>query len=115
MYSRHYAEAIEDDPAEARLREGAALDHSIMLMEAADAAPASTVAATQAVFFTSKLWAVLVEDLADPGNMMPQALRAQIISIGIWILKELERVRAGEVGSFTDVIVVSKAIRDGLP
>ena len=61
------------------------------------------------------LRAIAVEDLADPGNMMPQALRAQIISIGIWILKELERVRAGEVGSFTDVIVVSKAIRDGLP
>lgn len=115
MYSRQYAEAIEDDPAEARLRERAALDHSIALMEEAESAGISTVGATKAIFFTSKLWSVLVEDLADPGNMMPPALRAQIISIGIWILRELERLRSGEATSFADVIVVSKAIRDGLP
>ena len=115
MYSRQYAESLEDDPAEARLREGAALDHSIALMEEAEAAGHSSAAATKAIFFTSKLWKVLIEDLADPCNMLPQALRAQIISIGVWILKELERLRTGEARSFVDVIVVSKAIRDGLP
>lgn len=115
MYSRQYAEALEDDQAEARNRERAALDHSIMLMERAHASHGTAVDTTKAVYFTSKLWAVLVEDLADPNNALPQDLKAQIISIGIWILKELERIREGNVVDFEDLIIVSRSIRDGLP
>lgn len=114
MYSRQYAEALEDSQENARERERSAIDHSIILMERAGSEGASPAEVNKAVFFTSQLWAMLVEDLADPNNALPKELRAQIVSIGIWILKELERLRQGEAGSFEDLIAVSKSIRDGI-
>ncbi|MBN9267041.1 MAG: flagellar biosynthesis regulator FlhF, partial [Hyphomicrobium sp.] len=47
-------------------------------------------------------------------NGLPKALKAQLVSIGIWILRELESARTDDAKGFEDVIVVSKAIRDGL-
>lgn len=114
MYSRQYAEALEDSQDDARERERSAIDHSIFLMERAEDEGASQGSRAKAIFFTGQLWAVLVEDLADPGNALPKDLRAQIISIGIWIIKELERLRNGDVESFADIVAVSKSIRDGI-
>lgn len=114
MYRSHYAEVLEDDAQEARGRERAALSHAIELMETAQRADGSPVDRAQAIVFTNKLWTVLIEDLADPQNGLSKELRAQIISIGIWILGELERLRLGDIQSFADLIAVSKAIRDGV-
>lgn len=115
MYKQRYTEILEDDQKLARERERIALDRSIALMMQAETigAPGSASSAT-AIAFTNKLWTLLVEDLAAPDNGLPAELKAQIVSIGIWILRELERVRSGEAKGFNDLIEVSKAIRDGL-
>jgi flagellar biosynthesis activator protein FlaF len=109
-----YGEILEDDQQLARERERMALDQSILLLEQAGAKGASSVQAAEAIAFTSKLWTVLVEDLANPENGLPKELRAQIVSIGIWILRDLEQARTDENHNFSDVVAVSKAIRDGL-
>lgn len=109
-----YGDLLEDDQQVARERERVALDQSILLLEQADAPGAALSAAAEAISFTSKLWTLLVEDLANPENGLPRELKAQLMSIGIWILRELETARTGAVKGFADVIVVSKAIRDGL-
>lgn len=109
-----YSELLQDDSREARERERLAIDRSIALMEIAAAEFASSADMAKAVVFTNKLWAVLIEDLANPANGLPKELRAQIVSIGIWILREIEAIRTGERKSFEDVIQVSKAIREGL-
>lgn len=114
MYRLQYAAILEDDQAAARERERTALSRSIVLMELADACGAKPVDAANAISFTNKLWTVLIEDLADTGNGLPKALRAQIISVGIWILRELEDIRNGKVTGFADVKAVSTSIRDGL-
>jgi flagellar protein FlaF len=109
-----YGELLEDDQQLARERERIALDQSISLLEQASADGASPVQAAEAIAFTGKLWTLLVEDLADPHNGLPKELRAQIVSIGIWILRELERARVEGLQDFADIVAVSKAIRDGL-
>jgi flagellar protein FlaF len=114
MLRSEYAELQQDDQTEAREHERAAIDHSIALMEKAETKGHSPADAASAVLFTSRLWTVLIEDLASPSNGLPNEIRAQIISIGIWILREIEGIRAGEKRSFTDVIMVSKAIKEGL-
>jgi len=114
MFRLQYAEASEDDQKDARERERMALDHSIALMEQAKASGNSPAESTQAILFTSKLWTVLIEDLANADNGLPKQLKAQIISIGIWILRELESMRADHSKSFDDLLAVSKAIRDGI-
>jgi flagellar protein FlaF len=114
MQRIQYGDLLENDQQEARERERVALDQSILLMEQAVAAGAPLVATAEAIAFTSKLWTLLVEDLASTDNGLPKELKAQLVSIGIWILRELEAARTDESKGFTDVIVVSKAIRDGL-
>jgi flagellar protein FlaF len=114
MQYASYAEVIEDDEGEARGRERQALERSIGLMEIASMDGASSAERATAIVFTGKLWGVFLEDLAVPGNALPKALRAQIISIGIWIMRELERIRNDPDKGFADVVTVSKAIRDGL-
>lgn len=109
-----YSEALVDDQQEARERERMALNRSIRLLETARADGVNTVSAAAAISFTAKLWTLLIEDLADPGNGLARELRGQLISVGIWILRELEQLRSGAASSFDDIIAVCKAIRDGL-
>jgi flagellar protein FlaF len=114
MHKLRYAELLEDDQKDARERERIAFDRSISLMELAASEGATPTDAANAIVFTNKLWAVLIEDLAAPDNGLPRELRAQIVSIGIWILRELEGIRTEPSRGFDDVVQVSRAIRDGL-
>lgn len=114
MHRLEYAEVFEDDQVVARERERIALDQSIAMMERAQSAHSAPIDRTKAVYFTNKLWTILIEDLANPDNGLAKELRAQIISIGIWILRELESISNDRSRPFTDVIEVSKAIRNGI-
>lgn len=114
MQRIQYGDLLEDNQQEARERERIALDQSIQLMEQAGAVGAPLAAMAEAIAFSSKLWTLLVEDLANKDNGLPKELKAQLVSIGIWILRELEAARTDDTKNFSDVIVVSKAIRDGL-
>lgn len=114
MLISQYAELQQDDQTEAREHERLAIDHSIALMEQAEKKGQAPADVANAILFASRLWTVLIEDLASPSNGLPNEIRAQIISIGIWILREIEGIRSGEKQSFEDVILVSKAIREGL-
>ena len=49
--------------------------------------------AIEAVLFVRRLWGILIEDLARPENDLPQTLRADLISIGLWIMREAEQIR----------------------
>ena len=55
-----------------------------------------------------------LDDLRDPNNELPEQLRAGIISIGIWMLKEIERVRGRLTEDLTPMIEINELIRDGL-
>lgn len=114
MLISQYAELQQDDQTEARENERLAIDHSIALMERAEREEQTAADVANAILFVSRLWTVLIEDLASPSNGLPNEIRAQIISIGIWLLREIERIRSGEIKSFGDAIMVSKAIRGGL-
>jgi flagellar biosynthesis activator protein FlaF len=52
--------------------------------------------------------------LAKPENDLPQTLRAELISIGLWIMREAEQIRLETSTNFKGLIEVSTAIRDGL-
>ncbi len=56
----------------------------------------------------------LVEDLANPENALPEELRAALISIGLWIMREAEAIRLGRSDDFSAMIEITAMIRDGL-
>jgi len=99
MYQFSYAEIMEDGVANAKDRERQALTKSIELL---------------ALFYTRRVWIRFIEDLKQPDNQLAMELRANLISIAIWILKECELIRKRQSTNFQGIIDVTTIIRDGL-
>lgn len=114
MYQFTYAEVVEDSPREMRAREHDALDRAVALLEAAQGTGAQSPEGQEALNYLRRLWTIFIDDLGSNGNDLPEDLRAQLISIGIWIMKEIERLRTGAQDSFGDLIEITAIIRDGL-
>ena len=114
MYQFSYAEVVDDSPKDMRARERDALSRCIEMLETAEKSGARSRAAQEALTFLRKLWTIFIEDLSGDSNDLPRDLRAQLVSIGLWMLKEIERLRGGAKDSFADLIEVNAIIRDGL-
>lgn len=114
MYQFSYAEIQTDSIADAKDRERQLLTRSIDLLAAAKDAGRNTRQAAEAIHFLSRIWASFIEDLGSPDNALPTELRASLISIGLWLLREAEAVRQGKSDNFEGLIEVSQIIRDGI-
>lgn len=114
MYKFSYAEILDDSGNEARGRERAALDRAIELLSVAEVNGARSQEASTALLQVQRLWNFLIADLANPQNGLAEQLRADLISIGIWVMKEADRILNDQQQSFTALIDVNKTIRDGL-
>ena len=109
MYQFSYAEVTQDSSATARDQEREALDRMVDALKRADAAGPRSREAIEAIYLTRNLWSLLVEDLATPGNALPDELRG-----GLWVMREAEAIRLGPRDDFSAMIEVTSMIRDGL-
>ncbi|WP_407527447.1 flagellar biosynthesis regulator FlaF [Methylobacterium oryzisoli] len=114
MYRFSYSEILEDAPDLCRERERAAFDRALALLRKANAAEAPFEERGEAVTFHQRLWDVLIEDLLSPENSLPDALRNDLVSIGLWCMREASEVLGAPGRSLTALIDVNTAIRDGL-
>jgi len=114
MYQFSYAEVQTDSVADAKDRERQLLSRSIDLLVAAKQKGARSIESAQAIYFLNRVWTTFVEDLGNEDNELPQELRANLISIGLWLLREAEEVRQGRSENFEGLIEVSQIIRDGI-
>lgn len=114
MYHFSYGEIVDDASSSSRERERMALDRSIELLRSADEQGPHSKAALEALLYVRRLWSLLLEDLARPGNDLPEKLRADLISIGFWIMKEADLVRDRSARNLKGLIDISSIIRDGL-
>ena len=100
MYRFSYAEVLEETPQTARERERAgdrAFDRSA---EGRRGEGQRSRECVEAIYFLRRLWAFLIEDLAKPENDLPKTLRADLISVGLWIMREAEQVRLAPIVEF---------------
>ena len=114
MYQFSYAEVQQDDVAESKDRERQVLDRSIALLEKARGKEPTSREAIEAIYFTNRVWMRFIEDLNSPDNELEKQLRANLISVGFWILRETDKLRKGESGNYQGIIDISSIIRDGL-
>ncbi|MDE2361496.1 MAG: flagellar biosynthesis regulator FlhF [Hyphomicrobiales bacterium] len=113
MAQARYAEIVADDGANARRTEFVAISNVIDALGAvAGAAIPSFDALTTALDMHDALWSIFLEDLAGDGNLLPLDLRASLISIGLWAVKESANARLG--GDLKTLIEVNSIVRDGL-
>jgi flagellar biosynthesis activator protein FlaF len=114
MYQFSYADIQNDAVADARDRERQLLDRSIDMLLAAKEDGALSIRSIEALHFLNRVWTNFIEDLGSADNELPKDLRANLISIGLWLLREAEQVRQGESRNFDGLIEVSQIIRDGI-
>lgn len=114
MYQFSYDDIQADSVADARDRERQLLTRSIDMLSAAAAIGHGSQEAVEALHFTSRVWSTFLEDLGSNDNALPKELRANLISIGLWLLRETEDVRQGRTNNFEGLIEVSQIIRDGI-
>jgi flagellar protein FlaF len=114
MYQFHYEEAIDDDFSRGRAEERRAFDHAILLLREAEEDGVLSLSGAEAMFFLQRLWNILLDDLAGMENDLPDQLKANLISIGIWVMKEITAIRLGKVTSFAGLIDINTIIRNGL-
>jgi flagellar protein FlaF len=116
MYQFSYAEIMEDGIAVSKDRERQVLERSIALLKAAMETDGGNhgKATVEAVYFTRRVWIRFIEDLGNPENELEDELRANLISIAIWILKEVEKIRKRESANFQGIIDITTIIKDGI-
>lgn len=112
MITVRYSEIEQDSQIDAKERERILLDRSIDLLSRAIEEGPKSMVAIEAVHFTTRLWTFLLEDLADPANGLSEELRASLISIGIWIVRECEAIRQEASTNLTGVRDIVKIIRE---
>ncbi|MES0198354.1 flagellar biosynthesis regulator FlaF [Mesorhizobium sp. M0011] len=114
MYQFSYADIQSNSVADAKDRERELLTRSIDMLAAGAAAGHDSMEAIEALHFTNRVWTAFVEDLGSSDNALPKELRANLISIGLWLLREAEDIRQGRTNNFEGLIEVSQIIRDGI-
>jgi flagellar protein FlaF len=114
MYESTYIAMLEDTTEQIRDNERRAFDTAISKLRLAQQAGRGTRESVEALLYVNRLWTILLEDLADQGNGLPDSLKASLISIGIWMLRRAEDIRQGRVDDFSALIEVSETIRKGL-
>jgi flagellar protein FlaF len=114
MYEFAYNDVIEDSHQTLRAREQAAMDRVIEMLRAAQEKGPQSRELIDALFYLRRLWMIFIDDLNDPNNELPAQLRAGIISIGVWMMKEIDRVRGGVTSDLTPMIEINVLIRNGL-
>ena len=83
------------------------------LMEAAEVDPDDIKTRIEALDWNRRIWTALATDCAAPENALPHALRAQIISISIWVSRHTSAVMSRQE-SIEPLVQVNKAIMQGL-
>jgi flagellar protein FlaF len=114
MYRFSYAEVIEDSSRDCRQREFELFERAIQLMRAAEGLPSQSPEMINAIVFVQRLWTFLIKDLGHPENALPDKLKGQLISIGLWVMRESDRVVRGEQSSLEALIDINSMIQEGL-
>lgn len=109
-----YDTVVEDSGHEARTRERQALSLGIDRLERLRTGSFSNEYFIESLLYVRRLWTILIEDLAHPENGFPDKLRADIISIGLWIIKEADRLREERSNDVAGLIEINRLIRDAL-
>ena len=114
MYEFAYNEVVEESHATMRARERAAMDRVIGMLRIAQEKGPLSRERVDALFYLRRLWMIFLDDLNDPGNELSEPLRAGILSIGVWMMKEIDRVRSRVTDDLAPMIEINEIIRDGL-
>ena len=83
------------------------------LIAAAGLEAADLAGRMDALDWNRRMWSVLASDCASPGNQLPKQLRANIISLSLWVNRHTTAIMKSEA-EFGPLIEVNKLMMQGL-
>lgn len=97
------AAARAENPREAEYRLFGQVTRA--LMQAADLPDTDIKGRIEALDWNRRLWSALASDCSDPANQLPIPLRAQIISLSLWVSRHTSSVirREEEIEPLIDI------------
>lgn len=78
-----------------------------------DAEKSDRTSLVKAIHWNRRLWLTLQADCAGEDNRLPEATRAGIISLAIWVDKHSRKVLKGQ-GQLKALVDVNRSIMEGL-
>jgi flagellar protein FlaF len=105
------AAARAETPRDIEYRLFGQVTRALMAAAAADRTDIAT--RIDALDWNRRLWSVLATDCASSGNKLPVQLRANIISLNLWVNRHTSAVMRNEA-EFGPLIEVNKTIMQGL-
>ena len=83
------------------------------LMSAAETEATNIAVRIDALDWNRRMWSVLATDCASPGNKLPDQVRANIISLSLWVNRHTSAVMRNEA-EFGPLIEVNRLMMQGL-
>lgn len=114
MYQNSYAENFKESANDCRHRERMALERSIKLLERGAKEGSRSPDCIEGLTYLIDLWNILISDLISPENDLPDVLRADLISVGFWIIKEADLIRQNKSDNIKDLIDICTSVSNGL-
>ena len=105
------AAARAESPREIEYRLFGQVTRALMAAAALDAA--DLAGRMDALDWNRRMWSVLASDCASPGNQLPNQLRANIISLSLWVNRHTTAIMRSEA-EFGPLIEVNKLMMQGL-
>lgn len=100
-----------ESPREMEYRLFGQVTRALIHASTADAGDITT--RIDALDWNRRLWSTLATDCSNPDNTMDKSLRAQIISISLFVSKHSSAIMRGEDG-FETLIDINKMVMQGL-
>jgi flagellar protein FlaF len=114
MYQQRYEEIAQESSQNLRSTERRLLEIATDKLIRARDIGSLTPEAFEATGFQRRLWTVFVNDLSHPQNALSEDTRASLISIGLWVRAELDRIESGQSINFEALIDINQIIAKGL-
>ncbi len=114
MTASIYADVTMGSSLVGREQECEAFDTGIALMEAARADPGDFARKRDAARHVQTLWGYLIKDMSQPANDLSDELKGNLISIGLWVIREADAILGGHKDDWTPLIDINKTVREGL-
>lgn len=114
MYQKSYEIIARESPLNYRNIEREAIIGAIAALQNGLHKGPESIETVKAISLLQNIWSILLVDLLSDDNKLPDDLRAKLISVGLWVQKELDKLRTGETINFNAIIDINVIIADGL-
>lgn len=114
MYQNIYNDIANNSPLNYRKIEREAILRSIRDLEHGLQSGPGSVETIKACIVIQQIWTLFISDVMNDSNQLPVELRARIISIGLWIQRELAEIVSGRSTNFSGLTEILSIIADGL-